>query len=288
MMDDFALVAEFLANLTYRGKSARTMHGYRGTLNRLSDWLAGRDLDFLAAGPADIEDWRESLAVSPNSVVVYCVAVRAFYGWIRRKGYRDDDPTLDLALPRLRRGLPRPIGEHDLEIAIQTAPKRVRPWLVLAAYAGLRAMEIAALTRDAILDTADPPLILVEGKGEKPRAVPLSPYVWTELLAYGLPRRGHVFNRHDGQYGPNSAAIVSKRANEHLHLIGLPDTFHALRHRFATQTLKAAGGNLRIVQDLLGHASVTTTQVYTAYASPDAVKAVLDIQPPRAIAQNTT
>jgi len=280
--DDSALIESFLTQLSLRGKSPRTIYGYRYTLTRLSAWLTVRGLTIMTATPDDVERWREDLTVSANSVISYCVAVKSLYSHLRQRGVRDD-PTLDLNVPRPKRGLPRPIGEADLEMAIETAPRRVRPWLVLGGYAGLRAMEIADLRRDHILDVADPPMILVEGKGGKERVVPLSPYVWTELLAGGLPPRGHAFRRQDGRPGPNAAGLVSKLANDHLHACGLDCTFHSLRHRFATRALAAASGNLRVVQELLGHSSPSTTQIYTAFVNQAAVDAVLALQPKRSI-----
>lgn len=283
--DNCVVISEFIEHLTLRGKSPRTQEVYRHTLQRLSSWLTLRDRTLMDATSDDIQAWRASLTVSPNSVASYGVAVRSFYAWARRRGLRDD-PTLDLYLPSPERGLPRPIGEDDLELAITTAPRRVRPWLVLAGYAGLRAHEIAGLRRDRILNTAEPPVIMVGGKGGKWRTVPLSPYVWTELLAHGLPNRGHVFPRHDGKPGPNHPGIVSRLCNDHLHGLGLDDTLHACRHRFATRALAAAGGNLRVVQELLGHSSPSTTQIYTAFVNQAAVDAVLALQPKRPIPQS--
>lgn len=277
----------FLEYLHLRGKSERTQDAYRRTLRRLSAWLRGRGRTLMTATADDLQDWRKGLTVSPNSVASYGVAVRSFYGWARRKGLRDD-PTLDLYLPSPERGLPRPIAEADLELAIATAPKRVRPWLVLAGYAGLRAHEIAELRRDRILNAGEPPVIMIGGKGGKWRTAPMSPYVWTELLAAGLPARGWAFQRYDGQPGPNHPGIVSRLSNDHLHSLGLDDTLHSLRHRFGTRALAAAGGNLRVVQELLGHSSPSTTQIYTAFVNQAAWDAVVAIQPQNVIPQQDT
>ena len=104
----------------------------------------------------------------------------------------------------------------------------------------------------------------------------------------GLPARGWVFPRYDGQSGPNHPGIVSRLANDHLHELGLTDTFHGLRHRLATRALAAAGGNLRVVQELLGHSSPTTTQIYTAFVNQAAYETVVAIQPKSAIPQQGT
>lgn len=282
--DSRDVIDQFIEHLALRGKSIKTQEHYRNTLQRLAAWLVPRDRTLMSATENDLQLWRKGLTVSPNSIASYGVAVRSFYGWARRKGLRDD-PTLDLYLPQPERGLPRPIAEADLELAISTASPRVRPWLVLAGYAGLRACEIATLRRDRILNAVEPAMIMIGGKGGKWRTTPMSPYVWTELLAAGLPARGHVFLRRDGRPGPNHPGVVSRLCNEHLHSLGLDDTLHGLRHRFATRALAAAGGNLRVVQELLGHSSPTTTQIYTAFVNQAAVDAVLAIQPKTAIPQ---
>lgn len=279
---DEGVISEFLQFLALGGRnttgSTATRSNYQSTLRRLSRWLNIRGQTLLTAAPDDIAAWRAELTLSPKTISTYGATVKSFYLWARRAGRRVDDPTLDLILPRVPPGLPRPIGEADLEMAIQTAPRRIRPWLVLAGYAGFRAIEIAQLERSQILNAADPPMFLFGGKGARWRAVPLSPYVWGELLAADLPTRGPCFRRQDGRIGANSANRISQLANRHLRELGVDGTLHGCRHRFGTQALLACG-NVRTVQELLGHASIITTQLYTAIASPEMVAVVLAVQP---------
>jgi integrase/recombinase XerC len=186
-------------------------------------------------------------------------------------------PDIDVPLPKARKGRPRPISEEQLRVAILNAPRRIRPWLVLAALAGLRCAEIAGLRREDLLDTADEPVIIVMGKGRKERIVPLSPQLWRELVDYGLPRRGIVFLRRDGQRGQNDPKLVSQLANAYLKSVGVNETLHQLRHRFATQAY-AVHKDLRVVQELMGHADPATTARYAEYCKKAAISTVHGIQ----------
>lgn len=263
--------------LGQRGLSERTRGSYGRTLRQLSEWLEDRGSGLLTATPQQLRDWRASLTVEGNSVLTYVTGVRSFYRWAQLTERLIVDPTVDIPLPKRRKGRPRPISDHLLRHAIVNAPKRIRPWLILAALAGLRCAEIAGLCREDLLDTADQPVIMVMGKGGKERIVPLSPQIWGELVTYGLPKFGPVFLRRDGQHGPNSPKMVSQLANAYLRSIGVKETLHQLRHRFATKAF-GVGKDLRVVQELLGHASPTTTAVYADYCNEDAFNTVLGVQ----------
>ena len=142
----------------------------------------------------------------------------------------------------------------------------MRAWLVLAAWAGLRAMELAALRREDVHEHDDPPMLVVrDGKGQKGRAVPLSRLVLDELAP--------ILDAHDSAHPwlfPSrldhrrsvSAGTVSNLANEHLRSLGNPDTLHSLRHRFASELYRVTL-DLRLCQEMLGHASPATTAIYT-------------------------
>lgn len=263
--------------LGQRGLSGRTKESYGRTLRQLSIWLESRGSGLLTATPQQLRDWRETLTVEPNSVLTYVTGVRSFYRWAQLTGRLVVDPTVDIPLPRRRKGRPRPIADDLLRRAILNAPERIRPWLILAALGGLRCAEIAGLCREDILDTADQPVIIVMGKGGKERIVPLSPQIWDELLAYGLPKFGPVFLRRDGQHGPNTPKMLSQVANAFLRSIGIKETLHQLRHRFATRAF-AVHGDLRVVQELMGHSSPATTAVYADYCNENAISTVMGVQ----------
>ena len=263
--------------LTQRGLSPRTKGAYRQVLLRLSRWLESRSSGLLKATPQDLMDWRARLTVESNSVLSYMTAVKSFYNWAHTSGRIPVRPDVDVPLPKIRKGRPRPISEEQLKVAILNAPKRIRPWLFLAALAGLRCAEIAGLRREDILDTADDPVIIVMGKGRKERIVPLSPQLWQELTDYGLPKSGILFLRYDGQRGQNNPKLLSQLVNNYLKSVGITETLHQLRHRFGTRAFRVHK-DLRVVQELMGHADPATTALYADYCKADAISTVLGIQ----------
>ena len=165
--------------------------------------------------------------------------------------------------------------------ALAHADDRVRPWLVLAGWAGFRAREIALLRRENVLETQVPPQLLVvadAGKGRRERLVPMSSFVLAELRA-GLPSRGWVFPRRDGRPGPNAPWLISQLANRVLHESGTSATLHQLRHRFLTLAYQDTH-DLRLVQELAGHATPQTTAGYTAFDKGEAAAAVESLPVP--------
>ena len=172
-------------------------------------------------------------------------------------GLRGDDPSGALPRPRVPMGRPRPIATDTLLLALAQSHGRVRSAMILAAYAGLRAAEIAAAERIHLREGS----ITVVGKGGKTRIVPAHELVAREY-ANGQP---WVVPRLDGQAGPNRPWMVSRIVNDHLHSLGIPDTLHSLRHWFGTHIYRATQ-DIRLTQDLLGHASPTTTAGYAAWS----------------------
>jgi integrase len=245
--------------------SAGTIYGRRRALTRLAAQLPcpidQADATMLAA-------WRAGMTrLTPAVVVNYVGMIRGFYLWLQEEGIRGDNPARRLPVPRKPRRLPRPITEADLRAAIAAAPPRIRPWLILAACAGLRAKEIALLrAENIVLDGGQQPAVFVAWdatKGTRERFVPLQPWAADELRACGLPSSGYAFRRLDGQRGPNKPHRISQASNAFLREAGILATLHQLRHRYATQLLRSSGGNLREVQEALGHASITSTTIYT-------------------------
>lgn len=235
------------------------------------------------ASPADLLAWRESLTVAPSTVRVYVSHARNYYAWAVRQGIAATDPTDGLPVPSRPRLIPRPIGEAALMAAVTCAPARVRPWLVLAGWCGLRAQEIAFLRAENVHLSACPPVLVVDtasAKGGRERVVALSPFVAAELTRAGLPRRGWAFARADGRPGPNQPWLVSHLANDHLHSCGVSETLHQLRHRFGTG-LYHRTHDLRLVQELLGHAEPSSTAGYADWDRAGAADAVALLPVPR-------
>lgn len=269
-----------LESMRRQGRAESTIVKRR---RHLAAMAAAIPVPLLEAAHADLAAWRAGLQVTGNTAVQYAAHARSFYAWAVKEGLIEQNPCDGLELPPMVRGLPRPCDEETLMEALDTAPPRVRPWLVLAGWAGLRAKEIALLRRERVLDTADPPVLLVASdatKGNRERIVPLSPFVVAELRTAGLPRGGWVFPRADGQPGPNKPWVVSHTANAHLRSCGTGVTLHQLRHRFGTQAYRACH-DLRTVQELLGHADPATTAGYAAYDRGAAVEVVGKIPAPQ-------
>lgn len=231
--------------------------------------------DLLTATPDDFTQWYADLSrrVAPSTRHSELSGMRGFYRWAVVHGLRESDPTARLPLPRLPQRLPRPIDEDSLTLAVATADDRVRAMLLLAAYCGLRACEIARLRPEDVAPSPAGPVVVVRhGKGEKMRVVPCH-YLVRAALARLPVVGGWYFARRDGRPGPRPAHLVSRDANDHLHELGITDTLHSLRHRYGSQ-LYQASRDLRMVQSVLGHASPVTTAGYAAWDQPSATAAV--------------
>ena len=276
---DVRPVWQHLDWMRQRGLRPSTIYQRRRALTRLA---AALPCGLLAAGEPELAAWRAALTIGDAATVSYVSAVREFYRWAAGHGLIPADPAASLPTPKLARRLPRPISEASLIDALQYAPRRVRPWLVLAGWAGLRACEIALLRRECILDQAQVPALLIAAdatKGRTERIVPMSGFVLAELHEAGIPARGWMFPRRDGADGPNRPWLVSHLANGWLHECGFAATLHQLRHRFGTQAYHATR-DLRAVQELLGHAHPSTTAGYAAYDSAAAIEAVEHVPVP--------
>jgi integrase/recombinase XerC len=274
-----SVVGAHLRFLELCGQTPGSVYCRRRALARMAIALP---VPLVDAAVEDLAAWREQLAVGPGTVVGYVSHAREFYAWAVMAGLREDNPAEALPVPRLGRRLPRPIGQADLFAAVGGAPDRIRPWLVLAGWCGLRAKEIALLRRECVLDTARPPLLIVAEnatKGRSERAVPLCSFALGELRDAGLPSSGWVYRRRDGGRGPNAPWLVSQLSNEYLHGCGIQETLHQLRHWFATTTYSRRR-DLRMVQELLGHSSPSTTAGYAAFDRADAANVIEELPVP--------
>lgn len=262
-------LTEHLIWMRVRGLAPDTIRQRRNVIGK-----ANRDLGMsvLAASERDLDAWQRALAVGVITRSNYVGNVKSYFGWAREYGRTESIADRVLIKPRRPRALPRPMPEHDLALAISMAPQPIRLWLVLAGYEGLRAGEIARMQRGDVLDTSEPPVLVVVGKGQRQRVVPISPAVLVELRRFGMPTRGPMFRRPSGvPYPPND---VSRWANRFLHGLGIASTLHSARHRMATELYRASGSDLRLVQEALGHASPSTTSLYVATSVARAVDAV--------------
>jgi integrase/recombinase XerC len=267
------IVSRHLDFMSRQGLSPLTIQGRRCALERLSLFLAG---PVLYASPERLEAWQtaQTARLAPATRRTELSSVRAFYRWAVQENYIAADPTLRLPMPRCPRRMPRPIPDHRLSVALNNADDQTRAILGLAAFAGLRAVEVARLNwADVTLDGPEPSLLVARGKGDRSRHLPLSP-ILVGLLSALPHRRGPVIPRADGATGNNSANAITKRAARHLKSCGIAERLHAGRHRFASAAYQGTL-DIRAVQELLGHSSPTTTAIYAKPANGAALTATL-------------
>jgi integrase/recombinase XerC len=235
----------------------------------------------LGLKPLDIRAFlaaRRMDSVGSRSLMRQLAALRSFARHLEREGHGTASAFAAIRTPKVDKNLPRPLSAASA-VAVTDAETRAgenrKPWILardaavlsLLYGAGLRISEALGLQRrDAPVNGID--AITVTGKGAKMRSVPVIPPIqraveqYLELCPYAVPPEGPLFVGARG--GPLSPRIIQLAVEELRGALGLPDsaTPHALRHSFATHLL-AKGGDLRGIQELLGHASLSTTQLYT-------------------------
>lgn len=261
-----------------RRRSPHTVRAYVATAARLLDSLG--DTDWPALARMDGPSLRNQLAsrradgIGNASAARELSALKSFLAFARAQAGLEDVAPPRLRGPRIKKGIPRPITPDDAKnIADQVAEDARQDWvgerdravLLLLYGAGLRIAEALSLSADHL------PLgetLIVTGKGNKQRVVPLLPIVRDGVAAYlkaqpwPMKKGDPLFRGAKG--GPLSQGMVQKAMARARVMLGLPPTAtpHALRHSFATHLL-GAGADLRSLQELLGHASLGSTQIYT-------------------------
>lgn len=279
-------IERFLDHLSVeRGLSGNTVSAYRRDLAGYADFLRSRgvrdartvDEGAVAAFVANrsASTHHDGKPYRATSVVRALSSVRSFHRFLMREGETDRDPTAGVIRPKLPRALPRPLSVEDvrrlLAAPAEGIPAGLRDRAVLETLygAGLRVSELAGLDVDDV--DLEGGSVRVLGKGGKERDVPLGRYAREAIAAYlarerpalATPRsRGALFLGRRG--GRLTRQRCSKILAEHARRAGIRRrvTPHTLRHSFATHLLEG-GADVRVVQELLGHASVATTQIYT-------------------------
>jgi integrase/recombinase XerD len=280
--DDLALVDRFLDMMAAEaGASKHTLAAYRNDLRQAAEAI-GPLGSASADGVSRLGACWAGLA--PSTVARRSAALRRFFGFLVDEGLRSDDPSSTLPRPRLERPLPRILDEADVRRMFEAAEDRAASGestavrnlalLELLYGSGLRASELVSLPRSAI--RPGQPFLMVRGKGSKERLVPISMradaavQAWLALV-------------------PDSASWLFPSAGKHISRMRLfqivrqmaadagisPDRVspHVLRHAFATHLL-SGGADLRVLQSLLGHADIATTQIYTHVDSARLVELV--------------
>jgi integrase/recombinase XerD len=274
-----ALIDRFVDALWLEdGLAANSLAAYRRDLLHLDNWLGGRDL--LAAAETDLQQYfAASFAASRASTANRRLAtLRRFYRWALREGAIRSDPTLKLSGARMPPRFPQALTEAQVE-ALLAAPDpasrlglRDRAMLELLYATGLRVSELVEL-KLVQLSLADG-LVRVTGKGQKERIVPVGEEARLWLERYASQARAALLKGRaadalfvTGRGGPMSRQMFWKLIRRYAALadIRAPLSPHGLRHAFATHLLNH-GADLRVVQMLLGHADIATTQIYTHVA----------------------
>lgn len=225
-------------------------------------WLTFIGERWNSATRHDVDDWLDSRELAMSTRYVSISNLHAFYLWARREALVEHDPTELLRRPKVRRRLPRPMRAGDVELLIHDAGPRMAATIGLMYDAGLRCDEVARLDWDDV-DLAGRTMI-VRGKGDRDRMVGL-PNRLVMLLAALDETTGPVI-------APRATAgAISQRVRSHMRRRGVPGSAHRLRHSYATRLLQATQ-DITAVQVALGHALLTTTQIYAAV---DPTRAVL-------------
>lgn len=250
-------ISDHLEWLVAAGRPMTTRRLRRHQLRRLTAHI------HVAPHEATVEHWARALAQwpdwAPSTRQSHRAAARSFTQWLHVTGRSPVDAGAHLPIVRLPRLRPRPAGDDALAEALVTAPRRVAVMIRLGAYVGLRCCEIARIRAADISGPRGERDVLVKGKGGHERVVPIddTTAVMVAELARSSPGGWAFPTRYaDTPLDPATVSRLVSRA--------LPDgvTAHMLRHRFAGRAYNRGGRDLRAVQELLGHATIATTQIY--------------------------
>lgn len=286
-----------------RGAARNTLDGYTRDLEDYADFLAARGLDARGAGANDIRAYLEHLTdqgFAAATLARRLSAIRQFHGFAYAEGFHEVDPSVSIEGPRQGRGLPKVLSIEDVERllrcaadgvslarsgAARLAALRLHALVELLYATGLRASELVALPAAAFARPREG--MIVKGKGNKERLVLLTPAALEAVAAYRqalaetkAPPSKFLFPA-SGEAGHLARQVFARELKRLAGAAGLKaDALspHVLRHAFATHLLQN-GADLRIVQQLLGHADIATTQIYTHVLDERARAMVRDLHP---------
>ena len=290
-----------------KGRSSNTLAAYRRDLVAYEAWLREHGIDPASVADGTVEEntvaqyvgHLRAAGLAPASVARALVSVRSLHRFLVLEGSSPSDPTSNLRPPPVPQGLPKALREEEVGSLLAAvtgegpAPRRDRAVLELLYGTGMRISELTGLSLPDV--AMDEQLVRVLGKGNKERLVPLGRYARQALDAWLGPGGRQAMVNLKGVRRADSAALFLNSRGGRLtrqgawgivrhygQRVGLEGklTPHVLRHSCATHMLDH-GADIRVVQELLGHASIATTQVYTKVSS-DRLRAVYDSAHPRA------
>jgi integrase/recombinase XerD len=281
-----------------RGAAANTLRAYELDLADASGYLAARGRSLADAGPEDIEAYFAAMGargLAPATAARRRSAARQFYRFVLGEAWRGDDPTRRLEAPKAGRPLPKILTRQDVDRLIAAAAARdgaagarLAAMVEILYASGLRVSELVALPLAAV--ARDPAYVIVKGKGGKERLAPLNGAARAAIKTYLAVRQGFlVKGARDnpwlfpsrGEQGRLTTRRFAQMLDETAAAAGIDPARispHVLRHAFATHLLEG-GADLRVVQTLLGHADIATTQIYT-HVTQDRLREVVESKHP--------
>ncbi len=261
-----------------KGLAENTAAAYGDDVDKLTGFLADQGIAVERATTDDLDHFvaaLHDLGIGPRSVARIISGIKSFYKYLRLEGFTDNTPTSLLDSPRLGRHLPEVLTLDEIDAMVgcidMSAPEGLRNRAIIETMygCGLRVSELVGLQMSLVY--ADEEFVVVRGKGDKQRLVPISQVALELIGRYVSEVRSHLvvkrgcedilfLNRRGGQLSRQMVFIIIKRLCE---LAGIHKTVspHTLRHSFATHLLEG-GANLRAIQQMLGHESITTTEIY--------------------------
>ncbi len=275
------IIEDHVAWMTLHGMSARTIEARQHWLYRLHDRLphgllyaSSDELIAAMTEMANAKNWGR------QSKATYGRHTRGFYRWAIQVGrLAPPDPSEALPRPSVPARPPRPVTDEQLTVVLARARTPYRIWVLLAAFAGLRCVEIARLSREDMTETG---ITIRAGKGDKPAWIPMHPLIWDAVR--DLPPGPIAYRADNGQPATERYISYTWSGYARYHF-GEAMGLHRFRHWFGTNALKGCG-NVRTVQTLLRHASIASTAVYTQVSDMELVKAVENLTiSPRGVAR---
>ena len=288
--DSSFLIESFLEMLmAERGASKKTTDAYRRDLVQLSAFLSRKKVDFSVADKSVLEAFLTELAKEGFSATTQArklSCLRQFFHFLHEDGTRGDDPSLTLESPKRKRDLPHVLSKEEILLLLDEAAKgegvdaiRLKAMLEMLYASGMRVSELVALPMSCVgtQEQGANDFLLITGKGNKERLVPLHDAARAALAEY-LPIRKEILKQggsakfvfpDKGKQGHISRQKFAASLKELAYRCRIdPEKVHphALRHSFASHLL-AGGADLRVIQELLGHSDIATTQIYTQVVS---------------------